>query len=100
MLLTHIDSVQKPGVHAHSAASVMSDCDPMDCSPPGSSVWDFPGKNTRVSCHFFLQGTFLTQGSNPCLLHYRWILLTAKPLGKPKNLAKIPKCSTGLLVHK
>ena len=33
--------------------------------------WDFPGKNTGVSCHFFLQGIFLIQGWNPrlpCLL--------------------------------
>ena len=34
-------------------------CDPMDCSPPGSSVpWDSPGKNTGVGCHFLLQGIF------------------------------------------
>ena len=25
-------------------------------------------QNTRVGCHFLLQGIFLTQGSNPCLL--------------------------------
>ena len=31
--------------------------------------WDFPGKNTGVGCHFLLQGIFLTQGSNLCLLH-------------------------------
>ena len=31
--------------------------------------WDFPGKNTGVACHFLLQGTFPTQGSNSCLLH-------------------------------
>ena len=24
--------------------------------------WDFPGKNTRVGCHFLLQGIFLTSG--------------------------------------
>ena len=30
---------------------------------------DFPGKNTRVCCYFLLQGIFLTQGSNLCLLH-------------------------------
>ena len=29
--------------------------DPMDRSPPGSSVtWDFPGKNTVVGCHFLI----------------------------------------------
>ena len=48
---------------------------PMDCSPPGSFCrWDFPGKNTGEGCYFLLQGIFLTQGSNPCLLHCRWIL--------------------------
>ncbi|CAN0465107.1 unnamed protein product [Rangifer tarandus platyrhynchus] len=41
-------------------------CDPVDCSPPGSSVHgDSPGKNTGVGCHALLQGIFLTQGGNP-----------------------------------
>ena len=30
--------------------------------------WDFPGNNTGVGCHDLLQGIFLTQESNPCLL--------------------------------
>ena len=30
---------------------------------------DSPGKNTGVGCHALLQGIFLSQGSNPCLLH-------------------------------
>ena len=25
-------------------------------------LWDFPGKNTRVGCHFLLQGILQTQG--------------------------------------
>ena len=40
--------------------------------------WDFfPGKNAEMGCYFFLQGIFLTQGLNPCLLcllHCREIL--------------------------
>ena len=28
-----------------------------------------PDKNTGAGCHFLLQRIFLTQGSNPCLLH-------------------------------
>jgi len=41
----------------------------MDCSPPSSSVYgDSPGKNTGVDCYFLLQGIFLIQGSNLCLL--------------------------------
>ena len=36
--------------------------------------WNFPGKNTGVSCHFLLQAIFPTQGSSPGLLHCRQIL--------------------------
>ena len=47
-------------------------CDPMDCSPPGSSVHrDSPGKNTGVDCHALLQWIFPVQGLNPGLSHYR-----------------------------
>ena len=43
-------------------------CNPMDCSPPGSSVHaDSPGKNSGVGCVF--QGIFPTQGLNLSLLH-------------------------------
>ena len=47
----------------------------MDCSLPGSSVHgDSPGKDTGVGSHSLLQWIFLTQGSNPGLLHCRQIL--------------------------
>ena len=36
--------------------------------------WGFSGKNSGVGCHLLLQGIFLTQGSNSCLLHCRQIL--------------------------
>ena len=45
-----------------------------DCSPPVLLPWDFPGKNIGVSCHFLLQGIFLIQGFNPCLLIGRQIV--------------------------
>ena len=35
---------------------------------------NFPGKNTGVGCHFLLQEIFLTQGSNPGLLHCKQTL--------------------------
>ena len=45
-------------------------CDPVDCSPPSSSIHgDSPGKNTGVGWHDLLPGIFPTQGSNPGLLH-------------------------------
>ena len=59
-------------------------CDPVDCGPPGSSVHGFPGRNTGVGCHFLLQGTFPTQGSNPCLLHWQADSFTTEPPGKPQ----------------
>ena len=37
--------------------SYLTRWDPMDCSPPGSSVHgDFPGKNTGVGCHALSRG--------------------------------------------
>ena len=49
--------------HIHCAAlclvaqSCLILCDPVDCSPPGSSVHgDSPGKNPGVGCHALLQG--------------------------------------------
>ena len=57
-----------------SCQSCLTLHDHMDCSQPGSSVHgDSLGKNTGVDCHFLLQGIFLTQGSNPGLLHCRKI---------------------------
>ena len=48
--------------------------DPIDCSPPGSSVHgDSPGKNTGVGCYALFQKIFPTQGSNPGLPHCRRI---------------------------
>ena len=50
-------------------------CDPMDCSPPGSSIHgNSLGKNTGVGCHALLQGIFPTQELNWGLLHCRQIL--------------------------
>ena len=62
-------------------------CDPMDCGPPGSFVHgDSLGKNTGVGCHAILQGIFLTQGSNPVLLHCRQILSHVSHQGSPRCL--------------
>ena len=40
-------------------------------------LWGFPDKNTRVGCHFLLQGIFLTQRSNLGFLHYWQIFFTS-----------------------
>ena len=64
------------GVHAKLVQSYPTLCDPVDLSPPGSSVHGFSRqeywsgkkkKNTGVGCRALLQGICLTPGSNPCL---------------------------------
>ena len=50
-------------------------CDPMDCSPSGTSVHgDSPGKKTGVGYRSLLQGIFPTQGTNSGPPHCRRIL--------------------------
>ena len=61
-------------MHAQSCLTL---CDPMAWL---LCLWNLPGKNTGVDCHFLLQGIFPTQGLNPCVLHWQAILY----LGSPK----------------
>ena len=62
---------------ACSVTSVMSDsCDPMDCSPPGSSVHGISQARILEWVPLPTPGFFPTQESNLdllCLLHCRWI---------------------------
>ena len=59
-------------------------CDPMDCSPPGSSVHGYsPGKNTGVGCCCLLQGIFQTQELSPGPPHCKWILYHLSHQGSP-----------------
>ena len=50
------------------------------------SLWNFPGQNTGVGSLSLLQGNFLTQGSNPGLLHCRRILCQLSHKGSPRIL--------------
>ena len=51
-------------MHAELLQSCLTPRDPVDWSPPGSSVHgDSPGKNIRMGCHVLLQGIFPTQVS-------------------------------------
>ena len=63
--------------------SCLTLCNPMDCSLPGSSPWNSPGKNTGVGCHSLLQGIFLAWGLNPSLLHYRQTFYCLSHQGSP-----------------
>ena len=59
-------------------------CNPMDYSPPGSSVHrDSSGKNTGVGCYPFLQMIVPTQGSNSCLLRLLHWQVGSLPLVPP-----------------
>ena len=87
-VMTNLDSILKSRDITFPFSSTVSCaqscptlCDPMEegLRPPNRLLcpWNFPGINTRVACNFLLQGIFLIQGFNPCLLcllHCRWIL--------------------------
>ena len=47
------------------------------------SPWNSPGQDTGVGNLSLLQGIFPTQGSNPGLPHYRWILYQLSHKGNP-----------------
>ena len=50
-------------------------CNPINCNLPKLlHPWNSPGKSTGVGSHALIQGIFPTQGSNPGLLHCKWIL--------------------------
>ena len=89
LLLTH------RGIERKAKSEVAQSCltlyDPMDHSLPGSSVHGiFPGKNTRVGCHFLLQEIFLTQALNLGLPHCRIInLVSPAPRDIDNNSGKL-----------
>ena len=64
-------------------------CDPLDCSPLGSSVHEiFSGKNTGAGCHFLLQGDFSNPGIEP--------MSPASPVLQADSL---PLSHQGSLIH-
>ena len=60
-------------MHAHSFQLCLTFCDPIDCSPPGSSVHGILQARTLEWVARTSSRIFPTQGSNPrplCLLHW------------------------------
>ena len=49
------------------------------------SPWDSPGQNTEVGSLSLLQSIFSNRGSNPGLLHCRWILYQVSHKGNPSG---------------
>ena len=74
--------VERPGSESVSHSILSTFCDPMGCSLPGSSVHRILQARIlkRVAISFF-RGIFLTQGSNPGLLHCRQILYGLRQQG-------------------
>ena len=76
-------------------------CDLMDCSPPGSSVHGICQARTGIRCHFFVQGSFPTQGSNPRLPRWWVYSLPLSYLGSPGITFNViifslaPRCRIG-----
>ena len=81
----------------------------LSCSAVPDSLWthrlqpsrrlcplDFTGKNTGTGCHFLLEGIFLTQGSNPRLLHQQAGSLPLSHQGSP--YLEMPENTCALLV--
>ena len=113
-LLIYVCGWQKGGptnIVAHNVGlvslSCLTLCNPMDCNLPGFFVHgDSPGKNTGEGCHALLQGIFPAQGSNPGLLHCRWILYQLSHKGSPRilewvaypfsNGSSLPRNQTGV----
>ena len=83
-------------------------CNPMDCSPPGSSVHDnSAGKNTDVGCHAVLQ-IFPTKGLNPGVEPRGWTQaestlqvdsLLSQPPGKPGGWGACNLCTFPLISY-
>ena len=64
--------------------SCLTLCDPMDCSPPGSSVRGIPLARILKWLPFPSLGDLPNPGINPGLLHCKAESLPSEPLGKPK----------------
>ena len=70
--------------------SCLTPCDPMDYSPPGSSVHViFQARILEQVAISYSRGIFLIQGSDPsllCLLHWQADSLPLAPSGKPQSM--------------
>ena len=70
-----------------------------DSLRPHYNPWNSPGQNTRVGSRPLLQGIFPTQGSNPGLLHCRWILYQLSHKGSPISWWTAITSETSLLLN-
>ena len=65
------------------AQSCLTLCNPMDCSPPGSSVHGILQARILESTAMPSPWDFPNQGSSPCLLHILHWQVSSLPLAPP-----------------
>ena len=75
----HVNTVNKDSLWSGSRSVMANSLRPHGLHSP----WNFPGQNTGVGSHSFLQGIFPIQGLNPCLSHCRQILYQLNHKGSP-----------------
>ena len=76
------------GIYLESESEVAQSrptlCDPVDCSPSGSSVYGIlQARILEWVAISFSKGIFPTQGLNPGLLHFRQMLYYLSHQGSP-----------------
>ena len=65
------------------AQSCLTLCSPMNCSPPGSSVHEFPRQEYWSGLPFPTPGDLASPGTEPSSLALAGGFFTAAPCGKP-----------------
>ena len=91
-----------PCMHAKSLQSCPTLCDPMDCSPPASSVHGILQARILEWAAISSSGGLPTQGSKTCLLClllWQAVSLPLEPSGKPRGKINLTEliCSLGPL---
>ena len=70
-------------VHAQSLSHIRLFVTPWTAAARLPCPWNCPGKNTRVGCHFLLQGIFPNPGIKPTSPALAGRFFTTAPPGKP-----------------
>ena len=81
---THTHTLTHTHTHTVHGQSCLTLCDPIDCSPPASSIRGFSqARILEWVASSSSRGTFPTQGSNWCLLDWQADSLPLSHLGSP-----------------
>ena len=81
--------------YAVCAQSCLTLCDPLDCSPPGSSVQGFPRKEDWSGLPFPSPGDLPGPGMEPTFPALACRVFTTVPQGKPTSFQYLPSILWG-----